>query len=546
MSRETAYKVLYNIETQGTFSSDALSSALRQKQFDDKRSRAFVTRLVEGVTERRLTLDFVISKHSRTRLSDVKPEILTMLRMGIYQIVYMDTVPDHAAISETVKLAREHHFEGLTGYVNAVLRAVLKSKDSGKLRGMLLSTDEIRYSTPQWLCDSLKQWYGKEQAHAILASQFEERDTTIRLVMRNLMEYIGGYLADPISGGNPTDGDVRDTKACGKERHDMSRDSAKTQETDNCDTSYEMHIRAYTKILEEHGIKVSHGKYSNRSLHISGYDFVRRVPGYREGVFFVQDESSSCAVESLKPEGLVVDMCAAPGGKTMCAAALMTSEAEESVSSYMAEKQSKESRSNSKDILASDGIYSNHIISRDISDDKTGVISENIDRLKLTDIVEVQCRDALEPDDSLIGMADTVIADVPCSGLGVIGRKNDIKYHVTPESMEALAAQASEMLRVAASYVKPGGRLMYSTCTINPGENEDVTAAFLAEYSTGKPLTEEGNMTGTHMTGKDMDCNTDNELRKHERRSVFEKLDERTFLPGDTDGFYYCIMRRVR
>ena len=399
-SRDIAYRILLEIEKDGGFMGDALETALRRNQFSDKKERAFLTRITEGVTERRLTLDFLIKKFSKTPFAKLKPEILTLLRMGIYQIVYMDSVPDRAAVSETVRLTEKHKLKNLTGFVNAVLRAVITAGEENRLNGMIGSSKTVRYSTPEWICSFLTKTYGKEQADRMLSSQFEDRPLTIRV------------------------------------------NTSKIQTDELC------------KLFSDAGVKTEKGSYSEHSLHVSGYDHVRRLPGYDKGYFSVQDESSTMAIERLYQLGAadskghlkVLDLCAAPGGKSL----------------YMAE------------LLGKRG----SITSRDISEDKTDIIRENAERLGLTNVT-IEERDAVSLDGDWIGRADIVIADVPCSGLGVMGHKNDIKYHVSPEGMQELAEQASVIIRNAAMYVKPGGVLMYSTCTVNPGENGDVVRKYM-------------------------------------------------------------------
>ena len=433
-SRDIAYRILLEIEKDGGFMGDALETALRRNQFSDKKERAFLTRITEGVTERRLTLDFLIKKFSKTPFAKLKPEILTLLRMGIYQIVYMDSVPDRAAVSETVRLTEKHKLKNLTGFVNAVLRAVITAGEENRLKGMIGSSKTVRYSTPEWICSFLTKTYGKEQADRMLSSQFEDRPLTIRV------------------------------------------NTSKIQTDELC------------KLFSDAGVKTEKGSYSEHSLHVSGYDHVRRLPGYDKGYFSVQDESSTMAIERLYQLGAadskghlkVLDLCAAPGGKSL----------------YMAE------------LLGKRG----NITSRDISEDKTDLIRENAERLGLTNVT-IEERDAVSLDGDWIGRADIVIADVPCSGLGVMGHKNDIKYHVSPEGMQELAEQASVIIRNAAMYVKLGGVLMYSTCTVNPGENGDVVRKYM---ETGG--TDEG----------------------------FSVIEEKTFLQGvdDCDGFYYAVLKK--
>ena len=448
--RETAYDILKKIEYEDLYVNDILHNALRRMQFSDKRDRAFLTRLVEGVTERRISLDHLIDKLS-TGKKKLKPDIRILLRMGIYQIRYMEAVPDRAAISETVELVKRSGYAGLSGYVNALLRKVSELSAEGKLDSFLVSRMDTRYSTPKWLCDFLVETYGKENAKLILTDQYKEHDTVIR---------------------------------------------ANLQKT----SIEELKERLISKGLEVSGsnLKIEpeqKNELDKRVLRIANYDSVPRLPGFRDGHFIIQDETSVHTIlrAGIKPGDLVLDMCAAPGGKSLLAYELTANDEKCGL-----------------------------IISRDISEDKIDKIRENAERLGVPvsdgDIpagIKLEIKDATELDEEFAKRpsdkkADVVLVDVPCSGLGIIGRKNDIKYHTSPEAMKELAEQGLRILKNASHYVKQGGRICFSTCTINPGENQDVVRAFLES--------DEGNR--------------------------FEIREERTFLQGidGSDGFYYCIL----
>ena len=258
-------------------------------------------------------------------------------------------------------------------------------------------------------------------------------------------------------------------------------------------------------MLDKAGILYKTGILTDRSLRISEYDSIKRLPGYRDGFFTVQDETSTYAVTraGIKAGDRVLDMCASPGGKSILAYELTVSE---------------------------DRSISGKVVSCDISEAKLRKIKENADRIGIPAGegyipagIEVRMADAAGEDYSLSsGMMDSshsddeerfdvVIADVPCSGLGIIGRKNDIKYHMTPDKMRQLSEQGIRILRNASKMVKDGGTICYSTCTINPAENGDVVRRFLGEQTGGRQL---------------------------------RIAEERTFLQGvdGSDGFYYCIL----
>ncbi|MCR5214625.1 MAG: hypothetical protein K6E10_09420 [Eubacterium sp.] len=469
--REVAFDILKKVEDDNLYVNDLLGNALRIHQFEDKRDRAFLTRLVEGVTERKLSLDFLINKFSaKGSNKKIKPDIRIILRMGIYQIRYMDQIPNRAVIAEAVEMTKSKGYQGLSGYVNGLLRNVDRVYEEGKLDSYLVSNQESRYSTPMWICRLLTESYGKEKTRLILEDQYREHDTVIRV------------------------------------------------------NQYKISTDEYKKRLIEKGIKVEDGLISGRCLRISGYDSISRLPGYRDGLFIVQDETSVYAIEhaGIKPGDKVLDLCSAPGGKSLLAYELSDS-----------------------------GI----ILSRDISQKKISLIEENAQRMGIPFLVmdqeasrvddlemysdnkkiasdnkkiasdnkyisgiNIEIRDANILDKQVEGLEardkfDVVLSDVPCSGLGIIGRKNDIKYHVTEESIRFLAEQGLGILKNASHYVKDNGSICYSTCTINPSENGEVVKAFLES--------EEGN--------------------------DFVLVEDKTFLQGidGSDGFYYAILRKA-
>lgn len=431
-TREAALTVLLDIEVNQTFSNLALGNALRKNQFEEKTKRAFLTRLVEGVMEYRIRLDYVIDRFSKTKIKKCKPVIACLLRMGCYQILFMDSVPDAAACNESVKLAKKHGFSGLSGFVNGVLRTIAREKETiqyPEYEADFLNACSVRTSTPKWLVEKLLADFGKEKTQKLLQASFTDRKTCIRL-----------------------------NRAC--------------LQMDKVDE------KQYIEALKQAQIKVDPGVYGTDAYLISGYDFIHRIPGYKKGYFTVQDESSQCAVLAacIKPSDIVLDLCAAPGGKTTYAAQ-----------------------------IAREG----HVFSYDISEEKLERIEENVERERLEN-VEVSCHDATVYMEEQQGKADVVIADLPCSGLGIMGRKNDIKYRVTENQIAELAALQHTILQNACRYVKKGGTLLYSTCTITPEENKNQTTRFLEEHP------------------------------------EYTCTKEQQFLQGTDacDGFYYAVLKR--
>lgn len=407
-TRLLALEVLVEVEKKNIFVKEALNKLLFQKQFASKQDRAFISRLVEGVTENQVKLDYVINQVSKTPVNKCKPLIRCLLRMTVYQILYMDSVPAEAACDEAVKLAKKKGFRNLTGFVNGVLRNVVRQKNE-----LTFPTKEenlplflsITYSMPLWIVEQMISWYGQELTETMLATFLNEDDLTIRI-----------------------------------------NESRVTKEE-------------VVKKLKEKDIQVSEGHYLEEALHLKNINYVGRIPGFKQGEFFIQDESSMLLYHVAKAEEelanqadslKVLDLCAAPGGKT----------------THFAQKLGNQ-------------VF---IEARDLSQKKVDLINENIERLGLEN-VETVVWDALIPDHDKREWADIVIADLPCSGFGIVSKKNDIKYHITKEQLLELSNLQKTILTNAASYVKPGGVLLYSTCTINPEENRDNAVWFLDHFN---------------------------------------------------------------
>lgn len=425
-TRDIALSILMDVDNNKTFSNIATTKALRQNQFSDKVERAFLTRLAEGTIEYQIRLDYVLDSFSKTKMKKCKPLIRNVLRMGAYQILFMDTVPDSAACNECVKLVKKHGFASLSGFVNGVLRNVSRNKNNIKYPDYETEKIDylsIYYSTPRWLVEKIISDYPKEGEQIIKAS-YIDRKTTIRVNENKIL------------------------------------------------------VEAFAKQLLDKGINVAKGNYSKKALCIDNYDFVRRIPGYREGYFTVQDESSMCAIEAagIKEGYRIIDVCAAPGGKTTAAAEMLNG--------------------------------TGSIISMDLSSDKLSLIEENVNRLGFDNITVAE-HDARELIEDYIEQMDLVIADVPCSGLGIIGRKNDIKYRLTEKQLKELVELQRQILSTAHRYVKKGGTLLFSTCTINKEENYENVKWFLANHP------------------------------------EFKMESQRLFLQGvdKCDGFYYAVIK---
>jgi 16S rRNA (cytosine967-C5)-methyltransferase len=387
-TRELALEMLIEINERGAFSHIVLRSVLDKYQYLSKQDRAFMTRLVDGTIEYMLQLDYIIDSFSKTKVRKMKPFIRNLLRMSVYQIKYMDAVPDSAVCNEAVKLAKRHKFAQLSGFVNGVLRNIARNIDS-----VQLDTLSIRYSMPQWIVD----------------------------------RFVAAY-----------------TEEIFKAFHNKSTISIRTNLT-RCTPD---ELRA---MLEAEGVTVTAVDELNYAFVISGFDYLNGLQSFRDGLFYVQDISSMLVAQTAAPKkgDYVIDVCAAPGGK----------------STHIAE------------LLQGSG----HVLARDLTDNKVDMIEENIERHGLNNM-SAEVWDATVPDADSAGKADILICDLPCSGLGVLGRKKDIRYKMTPESVDELAALQRQILDTVHTYVKPNGVLVYSTCTIDEAENENNVRWFIEKY----------------------------------------------------------------
>lgn len=395
-------------EARPEFSSRLITDVLDKYDYLEGRDKAFLKRATEGAIERQLELDYYLNAFSSVPVDKMKPLIRCLLRLGTYQVLYMDNVPDSAACNEACKLAAKRGFKSLKGFVNGVLRNLSRNKDR-----LPLPDEEkepvkylsVKYSMPEWIVELWLDEYGKEATEVILEGLLEIHPVSLRF------------------------------------RTDLSDIARK-----DC-----------VERLERQGVKLTPSEYLPYCFFLECKDNIRRLPGYEEGSFTVQNVSSALAVEAagLKQGDFVIDVCAAPGGKSILAA----------------EKAGR-------------------VLARDVSEEKTALILENVERMRAKNI-EVQVFDGQQTDGALMGRADVVLLDVPCSGLGVAGKKRDIKYRVNRESLKSLPKLQRRIVTASAGYVKPGGTLIYSTCTIDRAENEDMVH-FITEELGFVPETLEG------------------------------------------------------
>ncbi len=408
--RRVALDVMTDVWEQGAYLGATLDQAFLRYGDIDRRGRAFLTRLCFGTEEKLILLDEVIGSYSSTPMKKMRPAMRGILRLSVYQAYYMDSVPDHAIVSEAVNLAKKKGLNNLSGFVNGLLRSILRDgRDSHEAISRLLEKKpgdglyelSLRHSIPQWIISMWIRDYGEDECQKICE---------------------GFLVPPPITLWTNTD-----------------------------------------------PVEIK------RIEHLNGS--IEELEGFSEGAFYVQDTSSMQPVfmADIHPKDQVLDVCAAPGGKSLLAAR-----------------------------------FGGMVESRDISEEKISRIEENVKRLKMSGRVVVKKQDALLDDPSSHEKYDVVIADLPCSGLGILAKKPEIRYRLSPGDIASLAAMQQQMLDTVCAYVRPGGTLVFSTCTIDRAENDDNVSAF---------------------------------LEKHKEYKLEEK---KQLLPmaGECDGFFVTVMKR--
>ncbi|MBO4458184.1 MAG: 16S rRNA (cytosine(967)-C(5))-methyltransferase RsmB [Butyrivibrio sp.] len=407
--REIVLSILMEYDKDGGKKTTLLKDALEKYDYLETRDKAFIKRVVEGCFERNIQIDYVINSFSKIETKKMQPLIRNLIRMGTYQIMFMDSIPDSAACNESVKLAQKHSFAGLKGFVNGVLRNISRNKNNiaypDKAEDGGAEYLSVLYSVPKWLCKMWLNNYGSERTENILKFFLEPRPTVIRCIAADLV-----------------DGDG-DSKA----------------------------VSELKKELENAGVVVKENSILPYALELEKTDNIKYLPGFSEGKFAVQDVSSMLVTEIAAPlKGqTVIDVCAAPGGKSMHAAQM----------------------------VGKDG----KVFSRDVSAAKKELIADNAARLGLKNIT-IEIIDAKIHDNNMRENGDILYLDVPCSGLGIIGRKSDIKQNIRKEKLSDLTKLQWDIVKACWDYVKVGGTLMYSTCTVNKDENEHMITRICEEF----------------------------------------------------------------
>lgn len=444
--REMILEILLQIEEEGEHSHIAIRNALSKYQFLPKQERAFITRVCEGTLEYRIQIDYIIDSFSKVTVDKMKPPIREILRSAVYQLKFMDSVPDSAVCNEAVKLAQRKGFYNLKPFVNGVLRTIARELDTLKYPSReenVVKYLSVKYSMPETLVTRWMEDYGEEKTEIMLADFLEEKPLTVRF---RTYPYLN------------------------------SQDRIE-------------------KSLTDQGVEVSQAPYLPYAHYISGYNHILTLDAFIKGKFQVQDVSSMLVAEVADPKrgDYVIDLCAAPGGKSL----------------HIGDKM--------------EGFGT--VDARDVSQYKVNLIEENIQRTGSIN-VQAKVQDATIFDVESECKADIVLADVPCSGYGVIGKKPEIKYRVTPQRQEEIVILQRTILERAAEYVKPRGALIFSTCTIAKEENEENMMWFMNHH----PFKLES-----------LDPYLPEELHSETTRLGYLQL-----LPGvhKTDGFFIAKFRR--
>lgn len=441
-AREVAVQALLQVNGKGGYSNLVLDSLLRTAALPPE-ERSFASILLYGTLERQLTLDGVIRHYSSKPLSALTPAVREILRVSLYQLLYLDSVPDSAAVNQGVALTRTLRVASAAGFVNALLRSFVRDgKRLPPFKGSHLQQLEYRYSCPSWLIGQLLEAYGEQDTTAFLESSLGRPNLYARV--------------------------------------NRARITA----------------NALQERLAEQGVLAQPDPWLPDCLLLGATRGVEELAAFREGLFYIQDKSSQlcAAAVGARPGERVLDLCAAPGSKSFTMAQGMEGQG--------------------------------RLVSCDILPGKVERIRQSAARLGFS-LVEPVVNDAAQYRPEFSRGFDRVLCDVPCSGMGILGRKPEIKYK-DPASLEELPALQAAILETASRYLRPGGRLVYSTCTLLPRENGQVVDAFLQSHPEFAPDPMDPWLAG--------------------RLALPQGGWRVTLLPhlAQTDGFFFAVMKKVR
>lgn len=395
--REIALRILIKCEKDNAYSNLELKNELKKQTFSDV-DRAFLTQLVNGTLEKLVIIDYYIAVYSKIKLSKMSSIIKNILRLGIYQILFLDRVPDSAVCNESVIITKKLIGNSLSGFINGVLRTVSREKEKDilpKREGDELKYLSVKYSVTLWIVNLFINSYGSEICEEIISFNGINNQSSIRI---------------------------------------------NTNKTD---------FNSLKELLNEEGIEIFPNSFLENSAKIKLNCNLENVNAYKSGLFHIQDCSSQLCCKILNPmeNENVLDICSAPGGKTFTISELMRN--------------------------------TGNICALDLHKHRVELVKTGISRLGLSNVT-VKEMDASKPMGFPKNIFDKILCDVPCSGLGVIKKKPDIMLK-QEKSLVELPALQKKLLLNASIHLKVGGTLVYSTCTLNPKENEDIINSFIKE-----------------------------------------------------------------
>lgn len=395
--REIALKILYEVDQNKAYSNISLNKHLKNSVLTAV-DKSFITGLVYGVIKNKGRIDWIISKYAKTPIKKMSPWVKNILRLGIFQLLFLDKVPQSAAVNESVNLGKKYGHKKISGFINGILRSIVRAKEVDLEPKNVDNIDylSIYYSHPKWMVEKWIKEYGEDFTIELLKANnsiptITLRTNTLKITKKELM-----------------------------------------------------------KTLAEEGFKVKEGQWSPEAILVENLSNIENIESFKKGLYQIQDQSSMLVSHILDPgeSELILDLCSAPGGKTTHIAQLMDNTGE--------------------------------IIARDIHDHKLSLMEKNNKRLGISNI-KLELYDALKLDHKLIKKANRVLLDAPCSGLGIIRKKPDLKWNKNVSDLNSIEELQLKMLENAAAYVKDSGILVYSTCTINPDENIEIIKRFLQD-----------------------------------------------------------------
>jgi 16S rRNA (cytosine967-C5)-methyltransferase len=415
--RQIALRILGRRKTGGAFVEDLLENALSDARISSA-DRGLCQEIVYGVVRWQSTLDWLIARKTNGR--EQKLPLQNLLRLGLYQIFWLDRIPDHAAVHETVELAKQNGFGPQAGFVNAILRGYLREADETKklLAELKISNPAIGWSQPEWLVEKWQKRFGAEKTAQLLEWNNTPPKTYARV---NTLKADAGKLVEKWREEN---------------------------------VEYDFILRDW---LEE-----------NLVFELKSHPPLNSLASFRVGWFYIQDPSTLFAMRELDPQPgeTILDLCAAPGGKT----------------TFIAQQMNNEGK----------------IVAADIAEERLKLVQENCARLGVTCVEFCRSRgDEAQISKSEIGQSlvtsaatskrfDRILVDAPCSNTGVMRRRVDLRWRISPEEILRLRQTQLDLLKLAATKLKPGGVLIYSTCSLEPEENSEVVKGFLREHDNFK------------------------------------------------------------